>query len=241
MPEEGLPVILQSLSASTIRQYDSAYRLWWTYCTEKQLSVYGASLDQVILFFRDLLDKRTFKYGSFNNIRSALSLIFPDNFSRHPFIKRFIRGISRLRPQRPRYEFTWDPQILLDFIHNLQNEELSLENLSKSVICLLALATAQRFQTFASIKVQNISFLASGEVLIFVPDILKTSRPGKPQPLFNFRPFTERPRFCLVRLLHEYIERTSDHRKNEECLFFLLQPLLKGLLPKPLADGLGTF
>lgn len=59
--------MLESLSSSTRKQYDTAIRLWWTYCLDNKLPCYNASIPQMIFF--KLLNESylTNKYGSFNN------------------------------------------------------------------------------------------------------------------------------------------------------------------------------
>lgn len=216
-----MDVMVGSLTTTTQKQYDSAYRSWWKYCSDTNISVFSATPIQVIRFFQYLFRQKSFRYGSFNNIRSALTLIMPDNLGKHPIIKRYIRGISKVRPQNPRYNITWDPQILLDYLHSLYpNEILSLELLSKKLISLMALITAQRFQTFNLIKVENIIFTNEGEVLIFISDAIKTSGPNKMQPCLQFQSFIENPELCLVSTLLQYINKTANLRDtNNEYLF----------------------
>lgn len=49
---------------------------------------------------------------------------------------------------------------------------------------------------------------------IFELDIIKTSRPGKEQPCLQFNFSTQRPRFCVARLLEHYLDRTSSYRNG---------------------------
>lgn len=55
-------------------------------------------------------------YGALNNYRSAASLISQDKISGDPMVSRFLKGIFRLRPTRPKYVSTWDVSIVLDFL-----------------------------------------------------------------------------------------------------------------------------
>ena len=68
-------------------------------------------------------------------------------------VKRFLKRISKLRPSTPKYDQTWDPKIVLDFHDNkIIYKDLSLKDLSKKLILLLALITGHRMQTFSVIN-----------------------------------------------------------------------------------------
>ena len=57
-----------------------------------------------------------------------------------PKVPRFFKGVDHLRPPNPRYNETWDPQIVLDyFLSAPENSELPLSILSKKLITLLLL------------------------------------------------------------------------------------------------------
>ena len=63
-------------------------------------------------------------------------------------ISRFFKGVAVQKPQRPRYSSTWDPEPVLNHFSRLYpNESLPLDRLTKKLIILLTLITAQRVQT----------------------------------------------------------------------------------------------
>lgn len=218
-----MDVLLDSLSDSTKKQYNTAYKLWWTYCNEHEIRKFEASATDVISFFQDIYQKKSFKYGSFNNIRSALALILPEGLGSNILIRRYLKGISRLRPPRRKYNVTWNPQTLLSYLEKIYpNEQVSLELLTKKILALLAIITAQRFQTLSLIKVENVIFTADGGVQIFVPENIKTSAPGRFQPYLHFKTFHEKPEICLVSALNTYIERTASIREEQEYLILTI-------------------
>ncbi|KAJ8965232.1 hypothetical protein NQ317_006198 [Molorchus minor] len=126
-------------------------------------------------------------------------------------IRRFLKGVFRLRPQAPRYKFTWDPSIVIKYLGNkYPNEKLTLLDLSRKLVTLLVLITGHRLQTIHLIKVENIVFSAEG-AQILIPDEIKTSRPGNPQPCLHI-PFYDKKEICVASALIEYIERTAAIR-----------------------------
>ena len=63
-------------------------------------------------------------------------------------IKRFFKGVSKLRPPLPRYNVTWNPTVVLNYLESCYpNEEISLDTLTGKFSTLVALITAHRVQT----------------------------------------------------------------------------------------------
>ncbi|KAJ8968688.1 hypothetical protein NQ314_002179 [Rhamnusium bicolor] len=151
VPEASTDTILASISESTLKQYDSTYRLWWNFCSEHKISLYEGTTKDVLNFLQTVLEQHRYKYGTFTSMRSVLYLILFNNLGTDlgtdPSIKRYLRGISRLRPSNPRYENTWDPQPLMIHIEKL-TEHLSLQKLSQKLVTLIALTTGEGFKLY---------------------------------------------------------------------------------------------
>lgn len=222
MSESSLDTILKSLAPSTVKQYDVALKLWWSFCNERKLNPYSGDINQVITFLQLRLDsQKKLSYGSINSYRSALSLILQPETMLDPVLKRFLRGVFRLRPPRRKYSFTWDPSIVLNYLENLpKNEELSLRLLSRKLATLLALISAHRLQTLARIRVKDIVVSSDG-IQIAIADLIKTSSPRSMQPILHIPFFTEKPALCAASTLLQYIERTANLRSNEQDYLFL--------------------
>lgn len=58
-------------------------------------------------------------YGSFNSHRATMCLILQVNIGENPLLKRFMKDISRSRPPKPRYSFTWNPAQVLDYLETV--------------------------------------------------------------------------------------------------------------------------
>lgn len=180
--------------------------------------MYDISIPTVISFFTALFTQGA-QYGTLNSYRSALSLIASSKFSDNEDIKRFFKGVFRSRPPLPKYNETWDTSIVLNFLAKwYPNVSLTLEQITKKLITLLALVTAHRVQTLANIKVCNIE-ICSTKIKIKIPDLIKTSRIGSTQPLLNLPFFNERPEICPARTISTYLEKTAILRNQAELLF----------------------
>ncbi|CAH1976766.1 unnamed protein product [Acanthoscelides obtectus] len=87
---------------------------------------------------------------------------------------------------------------------------------------LFALGTAQRLQTFSKIKIDNI-YQRTDFIEILIPDILKTSGPGRIQPRPRLPFFRETPELCLSSTLIEYLSRSQNIRNNIRELFLTIK------------------
>lgn len=210
--------MLKSLADSTIVQYNVTYKLWWEYCKNNQFSPLDGDIKKVILFFQHLLQTTKNIFGSFNSHRAALSLILPGNVGDNADLKRFLKGVFRLRPSRPRYDSVWDPQQVLTFLR--KSEDSDLKSLTTKLITLLALATGQRIQTLSLIRCANIQELDSG-LKIFIPDLIKTSGPYKKQPSLNLPYFRDDPKLCVATTIKKYLNITMDLRQDNCDNLFL--------------------
>lgn len=209
--------MIASLSDNTIKQYNVSYKLWWQFCDTLNIDPFIESVNTVVIFLTEQFEKGA-SYSTLNTHRSALSLLIGNNIGSDESIKRLLKGVFKIRPARPKYNCTWDPQIVLNLISEwYPNSDLSLERITKKVAILLALCTGHRVQTFSLIKVENIHFTPN-EINIFIPDIIKTSAPGRDSPVLSLPYFTENPKVCPAKTIQDYIERTRDRPTNVNSL-----------------------
>lgn len=175
--------------------------------------MYKASVSEAIEFLTSA-SKSIKTYGTLNTYRSAVSLVLNHDLGSNPIVKRFCKGFSVEKPSRAKYDDIWDPDVVLRYLSNLgPNSELSLEHLSKKLVTLLALSTAQRLQTLSKINLENIK-VCSDAIKIYIPDRLKTTKVGKNQPLLHFPFMSEQPNLCVATLIQTYIEKTNSVRSE---------------------------
>lgn len=189
------------------------------FCRERNISPFNANVPLILEFLAPLA-KSVNNYGTLNNYRSAVALITNWDVGKDPIIKRFCKGVSVTKPQRPKYTETWDPSIALNFMSSLApNSELKMDLLTMKLATLLALITAQRVQTLSKINISNI-ILNGDEVNIKIPDKIKTSSIGRYQPNLIIPSFTSNTKICPVNTLECYLQRTELLRgANENGLF----------------------
>lgn len=211
--------MLASLSSNTYKQYDGCIKAWIIYCQKHNYDHMSASIPIVIHFLTEVFDKGA-KYGTINSYKSALSLLLGHNLDDER-LKRFMKGVFKLRPTNPKYNITWDPEIVLNFLsQKWPNENLDLKALSKKTVTLIALVTAHRVQTLSLIKINNI-IINPTEIIIKIPDIIKTTKLNSFQPILRLPFYNTRPEICPARCLQTYLNKTKALRKNNSNSLFL--------------------
>ena len=199
-------------------QYLSSLRLWGRFCDQNNFNFFNPTRDIVLSFLSECFENGA-SYGSLNTHRSTISLIAKDKIGDDPLISRFLKGVFKLRPSKAKYNFTWDVAIVLSFLEKQGcSELLLLKELTEKTVTLLALTTAHRAQTFASIKINNIQ-ISESEITIRVPELIKTSGPGRYQPLLVLPKFNMKPEICVATAIRVYLTRTEKIRGNIQNLF----------------------
>ncbi|KAH9636696.1 hypothetical protein HF086_003244 [Spodoptera exigua] len=157
-------------------------------------------------------------YQSLNCHRSALSLIIGNRVGSDDRIKRLFKGFFKLRPTKAKYNSVWDPsKVLLHLRSWYPLDSLNLENLTKKLAMLIALATGQRVQTLFCISINNIKINNEGAVIL-ITDILKTSGPNR-RSLRLMLPFlSNKPEICPVKTLKMYLDKTRIFRQEDKSL-----------------------
>ena len=219
----SINTLLASLSDSSIKQYDSSFRKWWSYSVSNDVNPYLPTVSTLLAFLQSCLDLGA-GYSTLGTHRSAVSLLSPvggDKIGENRLIVRFMRGVGKLNPPKPRYKETWDPSLVLAYLTTLEPiDSISLEHLSLKLIMLLALATGQRQQTLHAIDIRNIQ-QAPGGIQIKVEKLLKTSKPGSIQPCIFLPRFESQMSLCVARTLEEYLKRTLPFRNENKNQLFL--------------------
>lgn len=219
---------MQSLSETSWKQYDTGWKKWWKFCLTNALDPFEINIQSVFRFLTEEF-KGGASYGTLNSYRSSLSMITGSWLAHDESLKRFFKGIARARPNKPKYDSTWDPKIVLDYYRGRpMNSELPFKDLSFKLIILLALITGQRMQTFSLINIDDIKE-TNDCIEIRIPKRIKTSGIRRTQPLLIIPFFNEEPVLCVASVLKLYLEKTSEFRGNTKELFISLKRPFKAV------------
>ena len=180
-----------------------------------------------MLDFLALLYHQGLGYSALNTARSALaSIISLQNnhyIGTHPLVKRFFRGVFLQRPSLPKCGVTWDVSIVLNTLRSMApSVDLSLLDLSRKLVTLLAILTGQRAQTLHVLNIHNIT-VSDSWIKLRTGELLKQSRPGYHLPELSLASYPDEPNICVVTLLRLYLNRTHELRGSAGQLFISSQ------------------
>ena len=118
---------------STQSRYATTLGKWESFCVAENINPIYPSIAQVINFFTTLFGEGQ-SYRAMCNARSALNAVIHlqghKDLSKHPLVKRFLKGVFNKRPPLMKPQFTWDPEVLLcHLIHLGDNDLLTLRDL----------------------------------------------------------------------------------------------------------------
>ena len=114
--QKATSIILQSWRKTTTKQYSSYIKRWTTYCHQKQIDPFSASIPQALDFLVELFETGV-GYSGINTARSALSgVLKPVNGTTFEAqsVKRFLKGVYEARLSNPRYAVRWDVNKVLN-------------------------------------------------------------------------------------------------------------------------------
>ena len=190
-------------------------------CSEWKINPYDPPLTRVLDFLTSLFEGGL-KYDAINTAKSAISAITEPKhgltLGSQPLISRFMKGVFRSRPPVPRYEATWDVQVVLSHLASFAPvNQLDLKSLTHKLVMLVALVSGQRMQ---SIHLLDLQLMKTGTDMVefAFPTHIKQSRPGYKTPSLQLKAYPADPGLCVVTHLREYLVRTQELRGSESKL-----------------------
>lgn len=106
-----------SLSDNSVKQYSVVFKKWFIFCKKHDIDAYEASVPYVINFLTEMFHTGI-QYSTLNSYRAALSLIINSKIGTDDRVSRLFKGFYRLRPPLPKYNVTWNPSIVLNFLES---------------------------------------------------------------------------------------------------------------------------
>ena len=222
LSEAAKELILASWRSKTSKAYDSHFKKWLGWCTERGLDPVSGPISNVANFLADL-HAQGYQTNSLNAYRSAISSVHDKvddmDVGKHPLVSRVLKGAFHARPPLPRYTTTWNVQVVLDCISQWgDTRSLSLKLLTYKLVMLMALTRPSRSADLASLTISKCQFKPEG--VSFLPsNLAKQSRQGKPLADIFFATFPGNKELCPVETLRHYQTVTSPLRKESTQLF----------------------
>ena len=161
----------------------------------------------------------------------------------HVLVKRLMKGFYNMRPNTPRYNYTWDPEKVLSFLDKwTPPEDLTFKELTYKVLMLVALITGHRMQTLHCMDINCMQKL-DDRYRFIIEQSIKSSKPGSAQPVLILPRFEANLDRCIYRFLTCFLDRTVDLRDNHSKLFISInkphKPVTKETISKWIKNILG--
>ena len=132
--KEVVDILLASWGTATQKQYSGPWKAWVRWCSQRGSCPISGSVTEVLAFLAFLVTQGTFKYRTISLYRSAISQahdpVGSTQLGSLPVVARFIKGVFKMKPPKPRYRSTCNVQTALSFLGSLEPlEELTLKRL----------------------------------------------------------------------------------------------------------------
>lgn len=224
---EKLPIptqnlILHSWKEGTRKSYRNYIQQWIMFCKFHKIDPHDPSRLYVTSFLRPLLEDGA-SYSTVNVARCALSAVMDTGTSNTIgaswSVSRVVKGCGNLNPPEPKYDITWDVSKVFRQMESWgKNEDLSLLRLSKKLVMLLLLCTAQRGQTVWLLPKSGLRWTEYG-ARFNMRHQLKHNQPGEPLSTIKIYEYPRNRNICPVYCLKAYMARTKPLRKNIDQVF----------------------
>ena len=109
VPITAVDIVVSSLAPGTTKQYETALRAWWQFCKETNSEFYEPTRGSLLNFLTKHFGTGA-SYGTLNTYRSTVS--------QDAMISRFLKGVYRIKPTKPKYSPTSDVSVVLYYLKN---------------------------------------------------------------------------------------------------------------------------
>ena len=213
---DALEILSASWRVGTGRRYNSHVKRFVKFCRERYSDPVQV-ITEIGIEFLTKYFKTGVGYSSVNSTRSAFSSIIKPvcnvPFGKSPLVSRLLKGVFNIRPALPRYVTTWDVTKVFTFIKSKPTlTNCDLKTFSHRLAILLYLTTGQREQTIKCLNLDYIK-ISSDNVVLFVPETLKTTRPGHHLSPIELKTFKD-SELCVIAHLKQYIKMTEPFRNT---------------------------
>ena len=123
-------------------------------------------------------------------------------------MSRLLKGIFNARLPAPRHSESWDVAMVVQYLQNCPSEGLSIAELGKKVVTLMALANTSRFSDLAALDRDYLRWIPS-DAQFTVVQPTKSCTPGPPKSI-HYSFLSEDPEVCPATILRIYLSKTSN-------------------------------
>jgi hypothetical protein len=149
----------------------------------------------VLSFLASWLKEKDLEYRTIAVYRSAISRthhpIDSVPLGELPIVSKFMKGIFRAKPPKPKYCSSWNVAKVLDFPRNQEPlDQVPLKMITFKLTALLALTTSARAHELAALDIY-FSLVMEEASEFTIPEHVNNSRPGHPLRKFYLPSFPQ--------------------------------------------------
>ena len=227
-------LLMASWRSGTRKDYKVKFKQYNSWCTERNVNPYSATLVQIADFLTHLFHKGL-QYRTIAGYRSMLSTVVNpvDNkaVGQHPYIIRLIKGVFNSRPPVKKLVPEWDLSLVLEAIQKAPFEPMKTVHLKYATwktVLLLAITSFRRCSDLHSLKIGEGSVNVTSQGITFIRHGLsKTDRQNHISPTVFIPAFIDNRKLDPRRTLKIYLERTHNLRTDDEELSSLFISYVK--------------
>ena len=200
-----IEILLSSWSESTKKRHAGPWKAWAEWCTMHGWCPFSAPVTAVLSFLASLLKEKDLEYRTIAVYRPAISQthdpIDSVPLGELPIVSKFMKGIFRAKPPKPKYCSSWNVAKVLDFLRNQEPlDKNPVKMLTFKLTSLLALTTSARAHELAALDF-DFSLVKEEAWEFTIPEHVKNSRPRHPPRKFYLPSFPQDNTICVVRTL----------------------------------------
>ena len=216
-------LLTASWRTGTQKDYSAKFRKFSSWCTERKVDKYTASLTDCAEFLTSLYHEGL-QYRTIAGYRSMLSAVLPPIGSvpvgQHPHIIRLLRGVFNLRPPTVKLLPEWDLPKVLKAIQKYPFEPMSktsLKYVTYKAVFLTALTTYRRVADLQALRLGEGSVAVQSKGVTFIRHGLsKQDRPGHVLGKIFVPAFSQNKLLDPKRALAIYLRKTEPYRKKKD-------------------------
>ena len=111
IPEDVCQIIMASWRGSTQQRYEGPWKLWSSWCIQRQKCPFSAPVNDILAFLAEQFNNRRLAYRTIAVYKACISQLHDPIEGRQvgnlPLVSRFMKGIFELRPPQPKLCSIW--------------------------------------------------------------------------------------------------------------------------------------
>lgn len=218
--EVGVRMIFNSWAKSSIVQYNCALRKWKSYNDKISADPMIINEVKILNFLAEL--SGNLSHASLIVCRAAISMyakMTGIQLGNMILVERFMKGVFRVNPSKPRYECIWSVSDVLNHLLSYgPNNAMSIKRLTLKCAMLCALVSPKRVSELAKLNIDSLS-IRNDSFLFVIDGMTKNRKIGGKAHTALFNRFPHNQLLCPVATISDYLSATCLCRADERTLF----------------------